>query len=112
MAATRTKGDRVDVTDKDLVGAYLDRIGRTPLLDAQEEVDLAKAIEGGLYAEQLLAEGRVPEGVTREELEELTEAGLRAKQRFVEANRRLGVSSGRERPTDGLPVVARLQAGN
>ena len=89
MAATRTKGDRVEVPDKDLVGAYLDRIGRTPLLDAQEEVDLAKAIEGGLYAEQLLEEGTVPRGVSGEELEELTAAGLRAKQRFVEANLRM-----------------------
>ncbi len=112
MAATRTKGDRVDVTDKDLVGAYLDRIGRTPLLDAQEEVDLAKAIEGGLYAEQLLAEGRVPEGVTREELEELTEAGLRAKQRFVEANLRLVVSIARKYPTDSLPLIDLIQEGN
>ncbi|MEV4678537.1 MULTISPECIES: sigma-70 family RNA polymerase sigma factor [Actinomadura] len=112
MAATRTKGDRVDVPDKDLVGAYLDRIGRTPLLDAQEEVDLAKAIEGGLYAEQLLEDGRVPAGATREELEELAAAGLRAKQRFVEANLRLVVSIARKYPTDSLPLIDLIQEGN
>ncbi|MFC9977627.1 RNA polymerase sigma factor RpoD/SigA [Spirillospora sp. NPDC127200] len=112
MAATRTKGDRIDAPDKDLVGAYLDRIGRTPLLDAEEEVDLAKAIEGGLYAEQLLDEGRAPAGTTREELEELVEAGLRAKQRFVEANLRLVVSIARKYPTDALPLIDLIQEGN
>ncbi|MEV5574617.1 sigma-70 family RNA polymerase sigma factor [Spirillospora sp. NPDC052269] len=112
MAATRNKGDRVDTPDKDLVGAYLDRIGRTPLLDAVEEVDLAKAIEGGLYAEQLLEEGRVPPGTSREELEELAEAGLRAKQRFVEANLRLVVSIARKYPTDSLPLIDLIQEGN
>ncbi|GAA2413114.1 sigma-70 family RNA polymerase sigma factor [Actinomadura vinacea] len=112
MAATRTKGDRVDAPDKDLVGAYLDRIGRTPLLDAVEEVDLAKAIEGGLYAEQLLEQGTSPEGATLEELEELVEAGLRAKRRFVEANLRLVVSIARKYPTDALPLIDLIQEGN
>ncbi|WP_395111222.1 RNA polymerase sigma factor RpoD/SigA [Actinomadura sp. SCN-SB] len=112
MAATRTKGDRVDAPDKDLVGAYLDRIGRTPLLDAVEEVDLAKAIEGGLYAEQLLEQGALPEGATVDELEELVEAGLRAKRRFVEANLRLVVSIARKYPTDSLPLIDLIQEGN
>ncbi|MEU6034653.1 sigma-70 family RNA polymerase sigma factor [Actinomadura sp. NPDC047616] len=112
MAATRSKGDRIDALDKDLVGAYLDRIGRTPLLDAEEEVDLAKAIEGGLYAEQLLEEGPIPDGTTREELQELVEAGLRAKQRFVEANLRLVVSIARKYPTDALPLIDLIQEGN
>ncbi|WP_019630430.1 sigma-70 family RNA polymerase sigma factor [Actinomadura atramentaria] len=112
MAATRTKADRVDAPDKDLVGAYLDRIGRTPLLDAEEEVDLAKAIEGGLYAEQLLDEGTVPDGVSPAELEELVAAGLRAKQRFVEANLRLVVSIARKYPTESLPLIDLIQEGN
>ncbi|MFI0453869.1 RNA polymerase sigma factor RpoD/SigA [Actinomadura sp. 6N118] len=112
MAATRTKGDRIDAPDKDLVGAYLDRIGRTPLLDAVEEVDLAKAIEGGLYAEQLLEEGSLHDGASREELEDLVEAGLRAKQRFVEANLRLVVSIARKYPTDSLPLIDLIQEGN
>ncbi|ACY98192.1 MULTISPECIES: sigma-70 family RNA polymerase sigma factor [Thermomonospora] len=112
MAATRTKGDSVETQDKDLVGAYLDRIGRTHLLDAQEEVDLAKAIEGGLYAEHLLEEDRVPPGVTRQELEELVAAGVRAKQRFVEANLRLVVSIARKYPTDALPLIDLIQEGN
>ncbi|MFI0356838.1 RNA polymerase sigma factor RpoD/SigA [Actinomadura sp. 9N407] len=112
MAATRTKGDRVDAPDKDLVGAYLDRIGRTPLLDAVEEVDLAKAIEGGLYAERLLEQGTPPQGVTPEELEELMAGGLRAKRRFVEANLRLVVSIARKYPTESLPLIDLIQEGN
>ena len=42
--------------DRDLVGMYLDEIARTRLLSAAEEVELAEAIEAGLYAEQLLGE--------------------------------------------------------
>jgi RNA polymerase sigma factor (sigma-70 family) len=42
--------------ERDLVRTYLEEIGRTPLLDAEQEVDLAKAIEAGLYGERLLAE--------------------------------------------------------
>jgi len=112
MAATRTKSIRIDAPDKDLVGAYLDRIGRSPLLDAEEEVDLAKAIEGGLYAEQLLDEGRLPEGTSRGELADVAAAGLRAKQRFVEANLRLVVSIARKYPTDSLPLIDLIQEGN
>jgi RNA polymerase sigma factor (sigma-70 family) len=112
MAGTRIKGDRVETPDKDLVGAYLDRIGRSHLLDAHEEVDLAKAIEGGLYAEQLLEEGRIPSGVTREELEALVAEGLSAKQRFVEANLRLVVSIARKYPTEALPLIDLIQEGN
>jgi RNA polymerase sigma factor (sigma-70 family) len=112
MAATRTKGQRPETPDRDLVGAYLDRIGRTPLLDAQEEVDLAKAIEGGLYAEQLLDEGTIPDGTTHEELAAVVAAGLRAKQRFVEANLRLVVSIARKYPTEALPLIDLIQEGN
>jgi RNA polymerase sigma factor (sigma-70 family) len=112
MAATRGKGERADAPDKDLVGAYLDRIGRTPLLDAVEEVDLAKAIEGGLYAEQLLERDKIPTSASRAELREIVDAGLRAKQRFVEANLRLVVSIARKYPTDALPLIDLIQEGN
>ena len=42
--------------ERDLVGVYLHEISRTPLLDAAREVELSKAIEGGLYAQHLLDE--------------------------------------------------------
>ncbi|MGZ8761612.1 MAG: sigma-70 factor domain-containing protein, partial [Aeromicrobium sp.] len=44
---------------KDSVGMYLAEIARTPLLDAEREVELSKSIEAGLLATHLLAEGRV-----------------------------------------------------
>ncbi|HEY7484692.1 MAG TPA: sigma-70 family RNA polymerase sigma factor [Streptosporangiaceae bacterium] len=109
MAATART---TDTLDKDLVGAYLDAIGRTPLLDAEQEVQLSKAIEAGLYAQQLLDENRTPNGTTREELAELVAQGLRAKQRFVEANLRLVVSIARKYPTDALPFIDLIQEGN
>jgi RNA polymerase sigma factor (sigma-70 family) len=112
MAAIRTK---TETPDKDLVGAYLDAIGRTPLLDAEQEVELSKAIEAGLYAERLLEDGGLPDGVSdvsTQELEELVEQGLVAKQRFVEANLRLVVSLARKYPTDSLPLIDLIQEGN
>jgi RNA polymerase sigma factor (sigma-70 family) len=109
MAAT---GRMTETLDKDLVGAYLDAIGRTPLLDAEQEVELSKAIEAGLYAQQLLDGDDLPAGVAREELTELVTQGLRAKQRFVEANLRLVVSIARKYPTDALPFIDLIQEGN
>jgi len=100
MAVTRT---RTEQADKDLVGAYLEAIGRTPLLDAEQEVELSKAIEAGLFAERLLHDGGPSAGASRDELEELVAAGLHAKRRFVEANLRLVVSLARKYPTDSLP---------
>src|SRR5881392_2556571 len=54
--------------ERDLVGVYLHEISRTPLLDAAREVDLSKQIEAGLYAEHLLDEDDVPDGVKKSEL--------------------------------------------
>ncbi len=110
MAATRRA--IADNPDKDLVGAYLDRIGRRQLLDAVAEVELAKAIEAGLYARQLLETGETPPGTEPSELRELVELGLDAKQRFVEANLRLVVSIARKYPTEALPLIDLIQEGN
>src|SRR4029453_12332044 len=82
--------------ERDFVGMYLDEIARTPLLTAAEEVDLAAAIEAGLYAEQLLDQGRVPRGVQRDELDQLVKLCRGAKTRFIPGNLRLGVSGARE----------------
>lgn len=54
----------------------------------------------------------MPKGASREELEDLVSAGLRAKQRFVEANLRLVVSIARKYPTDSLPLIDLIQEGN
>ena len=84
----RATGDR-DIEGRDSVGLYLDEIARTPLLDAVTEVELAKTIEAGLYAQHLLETGRIgrrkggaPKSATREELEWLVEEGERAVDTF------------------------------
>ena len=102
--------------ERDLVGVYLHEISRTPLLDAAQEVDLAKAVEAGLYAEHLLdtldAGGELPAGVSRDELERLVAEGERAKDRFIRANLRLVVSIARRYVRSGMPMLDLIQEGN
>jgi len=98
--------------ERDLVGVYLHEISRTPLLDAAHEVDLAKAIEAGLYAESLLEEEKLPKGVKREELELLVTQGAQAKDLFIRANLRLVVSIARRYVRSGMPMLDLIQEGN
>jgi RNA polymerase sigma factor (sigma-70 family) len=109
MAAART--DTV-VEERDLVGVYLHEISKTPLLDAEQEVNLAKAVEAGLYAEHLLGTGAARTDVTREELESLAAAGDRAKDLFIRANLRLVVSIARRYIRSGMPMLDLIQEGN
>ncbi|MBF6333519.1 sigma-70 family RNA polymerase sigma factor [Nocardia transvalensis] len=62
---------------------------REPLLTAADEVDLAKAIEAGLYAEHLLADGHWTVAATAEDLAALAELGRQAFHRFIRANENL-----------------------
>jgi RNA polymerase sigma factor (sigma-70 family) len=98
--------------ERDLVGVYLHEISKTPLLDAVQEVQLAKAIEAGLYAERLLAEDRRPLGATTAELRKLVAEGERAKDQFIRANLRLVVSIARRYVRSGLPMPDLIQEGN
>jgi RNA polymerase sigma factor (sigma-70 family) len=98
--------------ERDLVGVYLHEISRTPLLDAAQEVDLSKAIEAGLYAEHLLDEGELPEGIKKNELLRLVSDGERAKDLFIRANLRLVVSIARRYVRSGMPMLDLIQEGN
>jgi RNA polymerase sigma factor (sigma-70 family) len=98
--------------ERDLVGVYLHEISRTQLLDAAREVELAKAIEAGLYAEHLLDVDQVPEGVTKVELGKLVADGERAKDLFIRANLRLVVSIARRYVRSGMPMLDLIQEGN
>jgi RNA polymerase sigma factor (sigma-70 family) len=98
--------------ERDLVGVYLHEISRTPLLDAAAEVDLAKAIEAGLYAEHLLDEEVVPDGMKPSELERLVADGELAKDQFIRANLRLVVSIARRYVRSGMPMLDLIQEGN
>src|ERR1700722_2067873 len=73
----------------DLVRIYLREIGRVPLLTAEDEVELAKSIEAGLYAEEKLNSGFTLSNGDRADLEWLAADGVRGKQRLIEANLRL-----------------------
>jgi len=98
--------------ERDLVGVYLHEISRTPLLDAAREVELSKAIEGGLYAQHLLDEDTLPDGVEREELKAVVVDGDRAKDLFIRANLRLVVSIARRYVRSGMPMLDLIQEGN
>ena len=101
------------IDGKDAVGLYLDEIARTPLLSAEEEVELAGTIEAGLYAQEVL-DGTVSSsvGATDEELTALVQAGHDAMQRFVKANLRLVVSVARKYGRSQMPLLDLVQEGN
>ena len=94
----------------DLVRIYLREIGRVPLLTAEEEVELAKSIEAGLFAEDKLTSA-----VSRmvfPEFKELAWQGTRAKQRLIEANLRLVVSIAKRYVGRGMLFLDLIQEGN
>jgi RNA polymerase sigma factor (sigma-70 family) len=98
--------------ERDLVGVYLHEISKTPLLNAAQEVDLAKAIEAGLYAENLLETGEMPVDASTVELERVVLEGEDAKDRFIRANLRLVVSIARRYVRSGMPMLDLIQEGN
>ncbi|MCW2944346.1 MAG: polymerase, sigma 70 subunit, RpoD subfamily [Actinoallomurus sp.] len=96
----------------DSVHTYLKAIGRRPLLTAAQEVDLAKRIEAGLYAEHKLESGARMSARLREDLELIAEDGRRAKAHMLEANLRLVVSVAKKYADRGLSLLDVVQEGN
>jgi RNA polymerase primary sigma factor len=97
----------------DPVKDYLKQIGKVPLLNAGQEVELAKRIEAGLFADEKLAEGRAvlrPDQSTG--LEWIAEDGRRAKNHLVEANLRLVVSLAKRYTGRGMLFLDLIQEGN
>jgi RNA polymerase primary sigma factor len=97
----------------DPVKDYLKQIGKVPLLNAEQEVELAKRIEAGLFAEEKLAEG--DENVHRDlrkDLEWVAEDGRRAKDHLLEANLRLVVSLAKRYTGRGMLFLDLIQEGN
>ena len=96
----------------DLVRVYLNAIGRRPLLTAEEEVDLAKRIEAGIYAEHLLEEHPRYGDARRGQLRMLVRDGELARQQLLEANLRLVVSLAKRYTGRGMPLLDLIQEGN
>jgi len=96
----------------DSVHTYLKSIGRTSLLTAEQEVDLAKRIEAGLYAEHKLETETGLAEDDRRDLEDVAEDGRRAKAHMLEANLRLVVSVAKKYSDRGLSLLDVVQEGN
>ncbi len=107
----------LDATDErgvstDLVRAYLNGIGRRKLLTAAEEVDLAKRIEAGLFAEAKLATCTPVSAELRADLELVAREGRAAKDHLLEANLRLVVSIAKRYTGRGMAFLDLIQEGN
>ncbi|AGS69362.1 RNA polymerase sigma factor [Streptomyces collinus] len=96
----------------DLFRQYLREIGRIPLLTAAEEVELARRVEAGLFAEEKL--GSTPDLDSRlaHDLDRLVVMGRMAKRRLIEANLRLVVSVAKRYVGRGLTMLDLVQEGN
>jgi RNA polymerase primary sigma factor len=122
LEAETDKLAEVDLDDQtpamgDSVHTYLKSIGRTSLLTAEQEVDLAKRIEAGLFAEHKLDSFGLESGTgldenLRRELELVAEDGRRAKAHMLEANLRLVVSVAKKYSDRGLSLLDVVQEGN
>ena len=96
----------------DPVKDYLKQIGKVALLNAEQEVDLAKRIEAGLFAEEKLAAGTKITPKLRREFEWIANDGRHAKNHLLEANLRLVVSLAKRYTGRGMLFLDLIQEGN
>jgi RNA polymerase primary sigma factor len=115
-AADAVVEDTTPGVSADLVRVYLREIGKVALLNAVQEVELAKRVEAGLFAAQKLREAeqsdeRLPSQLRRD-LEEIRRDGSRAKDHLLEANLRLVVSVAKRYTGRGMAFLDLIQEGN
>ena len=96
----------------DLVRVYLNGIGRTALLNAASEVELAKRIEAGVFAQHILATSKRLSAKRKAELTAVIRDGLCARNHLLEANLRLVVSLAKRYSGRGMPLLDLIQEGN
>jgi RNA polymerase primary sigma factor len=106
-ARTETAGPSAD-----LFRQYLREIGRIPLLTAAEEVELARRVEAGLFAEEKLSNTPDLDSELALDLDRLVVMGRMAKRRLIEANLRLVVSVAKRYVGRGLTMLDLVQEGN
>lgn len=115
-ATTRVRTSDSDIDAQspaaDLVRVYLNGIGRTALLTAADEVELAKRIEAGLYAQHLLETGKRLSASRKRDLAAVTRDGQTARSHLLEANLRLVVSLAKRYTGRGMPLLDLIQEGN
>src|SRR5690606_1456466 len=115
-ALKQARRDAELTASADSVRAYLKQIGKVPLLNAEQEVELAKRIEAGLYAmERLRAaeeKGETLATSLRRDLLWITRDGERAKNHLLEANLRLVVSLAKRYTGRGMAFLDLIQEGN
>ncbi|RAV32111.1 sigma-70 family RNA polymerase sigma factor [Corynebacterium heidelbergense] len=107
----RRRGNN-DNPSADLVRVYLNGIGKTALLTADDEVELSQRIEAGLYAEHILASGEQLTRARKRDLKILVREGKQARTHLLEANLRLVVSLAKRYTGRGMPLLDLIQEGN
>ncbi len=103
------------ISIEDPVRMYLKEIGKVPLLTAEQEIDLAKAMEAGADAEKALSDDEGKNELTEEEIKAYKQAiyeGDEAKKRLAEANLRLVVSIAKRYVGRGMLFLDLIQEGN
>src|ERR1700712_522422 len=96
----------------DLVRVYLNGIGKTALLTAEQEVDLAKRIEAGVFAGHMLESSKRLSPQRRIDLKMIVRDGGRARNHLLVANLRLVVSLAKRYTGRGMPLLDLIQEGN
>ncbi|GAA2800495.1 RNA polymerase sigma factor [Saccharopolyspora taberi] len=115
-ALRQARKDAELTASADSVRAYLKQIGKVALLNAEEEVELAKRIEAGLYAAERLRQAEEAEErlamQMRRDLRWIVRDGERAKNHLLEANLRLVVSLAKRYTGRGMAFLDLIQEGN
>ncbi|CAM5342042.1 RNA polymerase sigma factor [Corynebacterium variabile] len=115
-ALRQARKDAELTASADSVRAYLKQIGKVALLNAEQEVSLAKRIEAGLYAtykmEQIKESGEKVSPIQKRDLREIDRDGRKAKNHLLEANLRLVVSLAKRYTGRGMAFLDLIQEGN
>lgn len=107
------RGHTNDNPSADLVRVYLNGIGKTDLLTADDEIELAQQIEVGLYAQHLLNDPELHlTRAKKRDLKVLAKQGKKARSHLLEANLRLVVSLAKRYTGRGMPLLDLIQEGN